>query len=136
MKSKCIFDGKSFFICGMYVLGLMLSVAMVRPVEARPSLETEADVQCLVVGVRLASSTDPRQKLSGTMLAMYFLGRIDGRTPSADLQGLLGQRVNGMDAAKFKSVASRCETELSSRGAEMTKIGRKLDALVKRGGGG
>jgi hypothetical protein len=65
------------------------------------------------------------------MLAIYFLGRIDGRTPNADLQELLRRGAKRMTASEFRDAASRCGMEFSRRGAEITRIGKTLEQLGK-----
>lgn len=57
---------------------------------------TVADVQCILVGARLSESPDQGQRLSGEMLLTYFLGRIDGRSPSADLETLITREAQKM----------------------------------------
>ena len=65
------------------------------------------------------------------MLAIYFLGRIDGRSPNADLEALLKKTAKKMTAAELRSAASRCGAEFSRRGAEITRIGKTLEQLGK-----
>lgn len=108
---------------------MMLSLNPAGFAHAAQPAETLADVQCLVVGSRLAASPDQRVKLSGMMLAIYFLGRIDGRSPTVDLQGLMVQQVKKMSVADLKNAAVRCGAVLSSRGAEITKIGQNVERL-------
>lgn len=122
--------------CCTCALGLVLSISLTRPAHAAPPVETVADMQCVVVGVRLAGSADQHQGLSGTMLAIYFLGRIDGRSPTVDLQQLLVEEVKNMSDAALKVAATRCGAELSRRGVEITRIGQKVEALGKSGAGG
>jgi hypothetical protein len=80
----------------------------------------------MVVGTRLLSAADQQQKTSGQMLLLYFLGRIDGRAPKADLEALLSKQAASMTQADFSAAARRCGTELSTRGAEVERIGASL----------
>jgi hypothetical protein len=111
------------------VLGIQFSIIQTSSAGTGPSAATVADVQCLVIGMRFASSLDQRQKLSGTMLTIYFLGRIDGRNPTVNLEGLLVQQVKKMNDSAPKSAATRCGAELSTKGVEITRIGRALEEL-------
>ena len=61
------------------------------------------------------------------MLAIYFPGRIDGRSPNAGLQKLLKREAKKMTASEFNGAASRCGMEFSKRGAEITRIGKTLE---------
>jgi hypothetical protein len=84
--------------------------------------KTIEDVQCVVVGARLSGS----QRQAGTMLLIYFLGRIDGRSPHADLEALVEQEAKKMTASDFSHWTSRCGAEFSARGEQITKIGKSL----------
>lgn len=112
-------------------LGMMLLTMLPASAYSKPPSATIADVQCLVVGARLASSPDQQQKLTGSMLAIYFLGRIDGRSPTVDLQELLKREAKKLTGSEFGSAASRCGAELSARGAEINRIGKTLEQLEK-----
>lgn len=110
-------------------LGITLLTTLSTSAYAQPPSETIADIQCLVVGARLSAS--PGQKLVGSMMAIYFLGRIDGRSPTVDLQALLKIEAGKLTGSEFGSAASRCGAELSARGAEINRIGRTLEQLGK-----
>lgn len=116
---------------GPCILGALLFLISVAPATAGSVSSTSADIQCLIVGARLAASSDQRQRLAGTMLSIYFLGRVDGRSPSADLQKLLKREIKKMTASEFRSAGSRCGMEFSRRGAEITRIGKALERLGK-----
>ncbi len=131
MKFSRLLPDKRSAAFAACVLGILFSIIQTSSAKTGPSAATVADVQCLVIGMRFASSPDQRQKLSGTMLTIYFLGRIDGRNPTADLQGLLVQQVKHMNEAALKSAATRCGAELSTKGVEITRIGHTLEELGK-----
>lgn len=90
------------------------------------SRETVADVQCLVVGVRLTASANQAQSQGGSMLMLYFLGRIDGRSPHVDLEKLIERQAKDMTASDFANWSRRCGAEFSARGAQITQIGKSL----------
>lgn len=106
----------------LLVLVLQSQMAMANSIPA----DTEADVECLIVGARLSASPSPEVKLSGGMLMVYFLGRIDGRTPDAKLEGLIAKKIGAMTAADLEEASRRCRTEFSKRGTELTEIGGAL----------
>lgn len=116
------------------LLGAMLILACVFAASGRAvaaNEQTMADVQCIVVGARLSESADQRQRISGEMLLTYFLGRIDGRSPNADLEAMIGREAQKMTASGFAKAARRCGTEFSARGAEFVRIGKALEQLGK-----
>lgn len=131
MNFSRLVPGKRSTAFAACVLGILFLICQTSSAEAGPPAATVADVQCLVIGMRFASSPDQQQKLSGTMLTIYFLGRIDGRTPTVDLQELLVQQVKNMNEAALKNAATRCGAELSTRGVEITRIGHTLEELGK-----
>ena len=90
---------------------------------------TIVDVRCVVVGARLSESLDQTQKLSGEMLLAYFLGRVDGRSPNANLETLIEREAQKMTASVFANEAHRCSEEFSMRGAEIVRIGKDLQQL-------
>jgi len=87
---------------------------------------TVADAQCLVVGARLSASSDPQQRVPGQMILMYYLGRIDGRSPNTDLEALIKTETQKMTASELQSAAGRCGKEFSARGEEIVRIGKSL----------
>jgi len=80
----------------------------------------------MVVGARLSASPDPQEKVPGQMILMYYLGRIDGRTPKVDLKMLLQHETQSMKEADLKSAAARCGKEFAARGEDIVQISKSL----------
>jgi hypothetical protein len=93
--------------------------------------QTNADAQCMVVGAQLSASSDPQEKVPGQMILMYYLGRIDGRSPNTDLRTLIKDETKSMTASDFKKAATRCGKEFSTRGEEIVQIGKSLGKPAK-----
>lgn len=91
-----------------------------------PSTQTVADAQCMVVGARLSASSDAQERVPGQMILMYYLGRIDGRSPHTDLKTLIENETQKMTAADLKNAAGRCSKEFSARGEQIVQIGKSL----------
>jgi len=116
------------------LLGAMLILTCVLAASGRAgaaNARTVGDVQCIVVGARLSDSADQKQRLSGVMLVTYFLGRIDGRSPNADLEKMIEREAKKMNTSDFAKAARRCGTEFSARGVELVRIGKALEQLGK-----
>lgn len=94
--------------------------------------QTVADVRCVVVGLRMVQMTMPQQRAAGMMLAMYYLGRLDGRASHAEIEELIEREVGKMNQAEFRASAARCGKALARKGKEIQKIGA---ALVRKGQG-
>ena len=90
------------------------------------SSQTTADAQCMVIGAQLSASPDPQEKVPGQMILMYYLGRIDGRSPKVDLKTLLQSETHSMKEADLKSAAARCGKEFAARGEDIVQIGNSI----------
>jgi hypothetical protein len=88
--------------------------------------DTVADVRCVAVGIRSAALPDSHQKSAGLLMALYFIGRLDGRAPKLDLEALLSEQLSKMTAADFTTEAARCGSSLTAKGAQITRVGQDL----------
>ena len=89
------------------------------------SQATIADVRCIIVGSVLGS--EEANAHSGAVLALYFLGRIDGReSASFDLSKAMLEQMNLMSATDFSAEGKRCGKELEGRGLYLADVGHKL----------
>jgi hypothetical protein len=88
--------------------------------------ETRADVRCVLVAMRMVATQSPQQRTAGMMVAMYYLGRLDGHAPGADIERLIKAEVWKSTSAELKSDAVRCGQALQRKGHELQKIGAEL----------
>jgi hypothetical protein len=111
-------------------LGVVLAVALAicGKVHAQ-SADTIADVHCVIVGARLASSADANERSRGAMLLIYYLGRLDGRSPTLDLEHLVLSEAAHVTPAELQSETRRCSEALASKGQQITRIGNDLTRL-------
>src|SRR5690348_7528152 len=113
------------------VLTMLVAILSLLSTEARAQdAETIADVRCVIVGVLLVQKADPTQRSAGSMLSMYYIGRLDGRVPKLDLEELIIKEGSTMTNSDFSAEAKRCGATLSARGQEITQIGKDI---VERG---
>jgi hypothetical protein len=105
---------------------LSLLSAQVRAQNA----ETVADVRCVIVGMRMIEMTNQTYRASGMMATLYYIGRLDGRTPNLNLENLIFKELKTMTAVDYSAEAKRCGIALTARGQEITKMGKDL---VERG---
>ena len=108
-------------------LPLLVAALTLVPLHAMAQdADTVADVRCVAVGIRSAELPDSRQKSTGLLMALYFIGRLDGRDPKLDLETLLSEQLSKMTAADFTAEAARCGSSLASKGAQITHVGQDL----------
>ena len=88
------------------------------------------DLRCIAAFAglsALAGKPDDKEKMVIGML--YFVGKIDGRSPGFDYQGQLAALAAQPDYAEKNlfADAKRCGDELKARGDELQKLGNALD---------
>ena len=95
------------------------------------SAETVADARCVVVGIRATNARDnPSQQSAGTMLASYFIGRLEERILFIRLKLLLPDQVRHMTPADYATDAKRCAELLEETGQQIKRIGEIIDNRV------
>ncbi len=106
----------------MLVAALMLAPLQLSAQDA----DTIADVRCVAVGVRSAEKPDSHLKSTGTLLVLYYIGRLDGRNPTLDIEKLLTEQVAKMTDADYATEAARCSKDLTQKGAQITRLGEDM----------
>lgn len=105
----------------------MLSLlAIALQVTAVPSIDAEnaADLRCLAVVSMALSNADAETKTGLTASAMYFVGRIDSRSPGFNYRGeMVALITSGSD---LRNDATRCGALLQQRGATLVELGKAL----------
>jgi len=109
---------------------VVIASAALPPAAAQEASDLTPDVRCMVVGAQFALSADPEHQAAGKMLDIYFMGKIMGRQPAADLADLMAKEVGRMSAADLQAEAQRCGGELSEAGKRMKDVGAEL---IRRG---
>jgi hypothetical protein len=88
--------------------------------------QKDADVRCVAVGLRMIEMTAPEQRTAGMMLAVYYLGRLDGKASDLDVERLVKAEAAKMTSADFRADAVRCGQEMQQKGSEIQRIGSSL----------
>lgn len=110
-----------------HALSLIVGVFALIPLEVwAQDADTVADLRCVAVGIRSAELPDSRQKSTGLLMALYYIGRLDGRDPKIDLEPLLAAQLARMTATDFTAEAARCGASLTTKGAQISRIGQDL----------
>lgn len=87
-----------------------------------------ADVRCVVVGMHMSTLNVPQQRDAGTVLSIYYLGRLDGRSVPADIDQLIEKEAGKMTPEDLRTEAVRCGKALSDKGQEIARITAALAA--------
>ena len=63
------------------------------------------------------------------MLMIYFLGRLDGRSPHANLLAIFEKELKVMSASDSSRTARRCGSLFAARGEKLIRLGESLSRL-------
>jgi hypothetical protein len=83
--------------------------------------------------MHVAFAGSPQQRPAGLMIAMYYFGRLDERSPHGDTERLIEAEASKMTPADYRAGAARCGKALGVKGQELQAIGA---ALARKGQGG
>jgi hypothetical protein len=112
---------------------VLVGVFTLLPAYAQaPQAETIDDVRCVAVGMSMGGSGNSTQQSAGMMLALYYIGRIDGREPTLDIEVSMTKELLKMTSADFSREASRCGGHLTEKGKEITKMGEDMMELARK----
>src|SRR5215469_3764093 len=87
---------------------------------------TTNDVHCYIVFKQLGSSKEPGVQNAGIMGALYFMGKLDGRTPDFDLETAILTEIPKLRGGVFNDELARCERELQARGEAEAAMGKDM----------
>ena len=96
---------------------------------AQPNPADLQDLRCIAsIGALSAMVDKPDQKEKLLAGMLYFVGKIDGRSPGFDYQGQLTAIMAqpGYVEKELFADAQRCGDELKARGDQLQKIGNAL----------
>lgn len=87
---------------------------------------TTDDVRCLVVSLVIAGSGQQGAQAAGMAASLYYIGRLDGRTPDLDLENRMIDEIGAMKPQDIKAEGARCGGLLKSRGQAIQAIGQRI----------
>lgn len=108
------------------------------PQQATPdplSVDTDgdADMRCLLVSFMLAqSATDPATRQALTAAGLYYLGRIDGRSPNYDFSAHAIEAARHLSAEMVATERVRCGSYMTNRGRVLVQLGQDLVARAQQ----
>jgi hypothetical protein len=107
-------------------IGMLLTITGPSNAADEQNSDTIGDVRCVVVGLKIAQLPDATQKAAGVMVTLYYIGRLDGRTPNLAMEDLISQEAQNITSASFQVEAARCGNSLKARGQALTEMGEHL----------
>jgi hypothetical protein len=95
-----------------------------------PDGQTREDIHCLLAASSLTESSDPKMRQAGGAGALYYLGRLDGRTPDLDIEATVAAEAEAFQKADKGPLLKKCGETIKRRGDYLVEAGK---ALEKRG---
>jgi hypothetical protein len=106
-------------IFGCLALSALFSSA--HALEAPPS----TDIHCLIVGSLWSNSADTTQRAAGSILVMYYVGRLESFS-AQEIEDAMVSEAFAMPPPMYQSEAMRCGKTLQEKGQMMQQIGQNL----------
>lgn len=88
--------------------------------------KTPPDLQCLAVGTIMSASQDPQARSFGVVMAIYYLGRLDGSGRGEDIGTKLKAEALLLTAQEVQRVQGSCRSLLSSRSKALADVSNSL----------
>lgn len=111
---------------------VLLSAVPAAAQDAPVSAADRADLQCMaLVAVMAGMAMEEGEEAATTELAgmsgglMYYLGRLEGRSPDVDWLEQLGAWLDKAEPEDLDAVAPRCSKELMDKGQALIDFGGK-----------
>jgi hypothetical protein len=121
----------------MFLPMLLLAAQAATPSAAAG--QDGSDTRCLllfsVAGGDESASADMQQ--GGQIGAFFFLGRLLGRMPAADLEALMwreGQAFQKMSEAEAEAVGKSCDAELQAAARRLVEAANRVEAREQAAG--
>ena len=119
-------------LSALAVLLCSLSADAEAPDADASSRATSADVRCMIVATQMGQVPGAAAQTAGLLAMYYYLGRLEGRAPDADLATLIEDEVRTWTAADNQSERMRCGSEITAMGKRLQVIGERLVAHGKK----
>jgi len=75
-----------------------------------------------------SQNSDPNIAQAGKYASVYWMGRVNGATPNANLTQQLGTVAKTINGTNIQAQAQRCGEEMKQRGMQMQEAGKALQA--------
>lgn len=112
----------------MFRFGWAVAIAMTLcagTAHAQSADAQAADTRCAMLGLAMAGgqNASPEQRQAGTIMALYYVGRLHGRAPNFDLRAAIQQQAQTLSQELAQAEGQRC-------GLEFRAVGQALNAVA------
>ncbi|MBI3439850.1 MAG: hypothetical protein HY054_14585 [Proteobacteria bacterium] len=92
--------------------------------------EAADDLHCAVIGMQLVGdpASDPQAKQAGTMITIFYVGRLQGRAPGVDLERPILDYERTLTVDRVNAERQRCAAEFRQVGVDLQDLGQRLSA--------
>lgn len=116
-----------------FLSGLLLAAVITTNAVKADDLQTRSDVRCMAAAfVSLSLAKDPDTQAAFQSSVIYYLGRIDGRSPDGDLEMRLTRELMSMSREDLQREDARCAEALKTRGSALIEAGRNLQRRAEQ----
>ena len=96
----------------------------------------QSDLQCLAIYTyAVATAEKEADRLPATLGTMYFYGRVEQQSPTADLAVQLqgaAEQLEKMGKAPLLELGEACDKQLEAAGFRMQSAGQRMQAAASR----
>jgi hypothetical protein len=107
-------------------VAIAVSSALVAAIPAAAQSDDATDLRCFVVASVLMNSSDRNQRAAGVIGSLYFMGRLDGRSPSLDWNKRLTAEMAAMSGSDISTVSAACGAIMAAQGRRMGEMGKEV----------
>jgi hypothetical protein len=106
---------------------IILSLVGCTAASAQPPADSvRFDLRCLLATTVVGSQASGEGRAAAMVVSTYFLGRLDGSLPAAQLEARLNQEAQELQASQIGEIARACAAVTHRRGQEVRDIGRRM----------
>ena len=109
----------------------MLAIALLLGslAQAVPAVDPETfDLQCFIASSQLQQTAAGDVRATATAAAMFFLGRVDAKIPSAELEERLFREGMALQGRDLRPLWQGCGAFMQERGRAISEIGARITA--------
>ncbi|HEX4196207.1 MAG TPA: hypothetical protein VHZ26_02070 [Caulobacteraceae bacterium] len=83
-------------------------------------------MRCFAVASVLMNSSDRNQRAAGLIGSLYFMGRLDGRSPTLDWNKRLTAEMAAMSGSDLTAASAACGAIMAAQGRRMGEMGKEV----------